>query len=84
MMSAVTIEQLNVLGNQLGIEVYSDPENKDPVSISKAAIAHAKSNGFNLVIIDTAGRLAIDELMMNEISNIKKAINPLQIIFLVD
>ena len=78
------IEQLNVLGNQLGIEVYSDPENKDPVSISKAAIAHAKSNGFNLVIIDTAGRLAIDELMMNEISNIKKAINPQEILFVVD
>jgi signal recognition particle subunit SRP54 len=78
------IEQLNVLGNQLGIEVYSDPENKDPVSISKGAIAHAKSNGFNLVIIDTAGRLAIDELMMNEISNIKKAINPQEILFVVD
>lgn len=78
------IEQLNVLGNQLGIEVFSDLENKDPVSISKAAIAHAKSNGFNLVIIDTAGRLAIDELMMNEISNIKKAINPQEILFVVD
>ena len=78
------IEQLNVLGDQLGIEVYSDPENKDPVSISKAAVAHAKSNGFNLVIIDTAGRLAIDELMMNEISNIKKAINPQEILFVVD
>ena len=78
------IEQLNVLGDQLGIEVYSDPENKDPVSISKAALAHAKSNGFNLVIIDTAGRLAIDELMMNEISNIKKAIKPQEILFVVD
>ena len=78
------IEQLNILGDQLGIEVYSDPENKDPVSISKAAIAHAKSNGFNLVIIDTAGRLAIDELMMNEISEIKKAINPQEILFVVD
>ena len=78
------IEQLNVLGVQLGIEVYSDPENKDPVSISKAAIAHAKSNGFNVVIIDTAGRLAIDELMMNEISDIKKAIKPQEILFVVD
>ena len=78
------IEQLNVLGDQLGVEIYSDPENKDPVSISKAAIAHAKSNGFNLVIIDTAGRLAIDELMMNEISDIKKAINPQEILFVVD
>ena len=78
------IEQLNVLGDQLGVEVYSDPENKDPVSISKAAIAHAKSNGFNLVIIDTAGRLAIDELMMNEISDIKKSIKPDEILFVVD
>ncbi|MDB4134359.1 signal recognition particle protein [Flavobacteriaceae bacterium] len=78
------IEQLNVLGDQLGIEVFSDPENKDPVSISIAAIAHAKSNGFNIVIIDTAGRLAIDELMMNEISDIKKAINPQEILFVVD
>ena len=78
------IEQLNVLGVQLGIEVYSDPENKDPVSISKAAIAHAKSNGFNIVIIDTAGRLAIDELMMNEISDIKKEIKPQEILFVVD
>ena len=78
------IEQLNVLGEQLGIEVFSDPENKDPVSISKAAIVHAKSNGFNLVIIDTAGRLAIDELMMNEISDIKKAISPQEILFVVD
>ncbi len=78
------VEQLNVLGDQLGVEVYSDPENKDPVSISKAAIAHAKSNGFNLVIIDTAGRLAIDELMMNEISDIKKSIKPDEILFVVD
>jgi signal recognition particle subunit SRP54 len=66
------IEQLQVLGDQLGIDVYSDKENKDPVSISQAAIVHAKSNGHNLIIIDTAGRLAIDELMMKEISNIKK------------
>ncbi len=78
------IEQLNVLGDQLGVQVFSDPENKDPVSISKAAITYAKSNGFNLVIIDTAGRLAIDELMMNEISDIKKAINPQEILFVVD
>lgn len=70
------IEQLHVLGKQLDIDVYSDSENKDPVSISKAAIAHAKSNGHNLIIIDTAGRLAIDELMMNEISNIKSNQSP--------
>ena len=78
------IEQLHVLGKQLDIDVYSDSENKDPVSISKAAIAHAKSNGHNLIIIDPAGRLAIDELMMNEISNIKKAINPHEVLFVVD
>ena len=78
------IEQLLVLGKQLDIDVYSDSVNKDPVSISKAAIAHAKSNGHNLIIIDTAGRLAIDELMMNEISNIKKAINPHEVLFVVD
>ena len=78
------IEQLHVLGKQLDIDVYSDSVNKDPVSISKAAIAHAKSNGHNLIIIDTAGRLAIDELMMNEISNIKKAINPHEVLFVVD
>ena len=78
------IEQLHVLGKQLDIDVYSDSDNKDPVSISKAAIAHAKSNGHNLIIIDTAGRLAIDELMMNEISNIKKAINPHEVLFVVD
>ena len=72
------------MGKQLDIDVYSDSENKDPVSISKAAIAHAKSNGHNLIIIDTAGRLAIDELMMNEISNIKKAINPHEVLFVVD
>ena len=78
------IEQLQVLGDQLGIDVYSDKENKDPVSISQAAIVHAKSNGHNLIIIDTAGRLAIDELMMKEISNIKKAVKPQEILFVVD
>ena len=78
------IEQLHVLGDQLKIDVYSDSENKDPVSISNAALKHAKSNGNNIVIIDTAGRLAVDELMMNEISNIKKAINPQEILFVVD
>jgi len=78
------IEQLHILGDQLKIDVYSDSENKDPVSISNAALKHAKSNGNNIVIIDTAGRLAVDELMMNEISNIKKAINPQEILFVVD
>ena len=82
--SPAAIDQLHVLGDQLGIEVYSNKEEKNPVKIAQAAIVHAKSNGHNLIIIDTAGRLAIDELMMNEISNIKKAINPQEILFVVD
>ena len=78
------IEQLHVLGKDLDVEVYSEDENKDPVSIAKAGIKHAKSKGFNLVIVDTAGRLAIDEFMMTEISNIKKAIKPQEVLFVVD
>jgi len=78
------IEQLHVLGKDLDIEVYSEQKNKDPVSIAKAGIKHAKSKGFNLVIVDTAGRLAIDEFMMTEISNIKKAIKPQEVLFVVD
>jgi len=78
------IEQLHVLGKDLDVEVYSEEENKDPVSIAKAGIKHAKSKGFNLVIVDTAGRLAIDEFMMTEISNIKKAIKPQEVLFVVD
>ncbi len=78
------IEQLHVLGKDLDVEVYSEEENKDPVSNAKAGIKHAKSKGFNLVIVDTAGRLAIDEFMMTEISNIKKAIKPQEVLFVVD
>ena len=78
------IEQLHVLGKDLDIEVYSEQDNKDPVAIAKAGIKHAKSKGFNLVIVDTAGRLAIDEFMMTEISNIKKAIKPQEVLFVVD
>ena len=78
------IEQLHVLGKDLDIEVYSEEENKDPVAIAKAGVRHGKSKGHNLIIIDTAGRLAIDEEMMNEISNIKKAIKPSEILFVVD
>ena len=78
------IEQLHVLGKDLDVEVYSEDENKDPVSIAKAGIKYAKSKGFNLVIVDTAGRLAIDEFMMTEISNIKKAIKPQEVLFVVD
>lgn len=78
------IDQLETLGKQLGIEVYSERENKDPVAIAKNAIAHAKQNGFTAVIIDTAGRLAVDEEMMDEITRIKKAINPQETLFVVD
>ncbi len=78
------IEQLHVLGKDLDIDVYSEEENKDPVAIAKAGIKHGKSKGYNLIIIDTAGRLAVDEKMMDEISNIKKAIKPSEILFVVD
>lgn len=78
------INQLQVVGEQIGVEVFSDEGNQDPVAISKAAIAYAKQNGHNVVIIDTAGRLAVDEAMMNEISNIHKAIQPQETLFVVD
>lgn len=78
------IEQLKVLGEQLGIPVYSDQESKNPVKIAEAAIKHAKLYGHDVVIVDTAGRLAVDEMMMNEIAAIKKAINPQEILFVVD
>ena len=70
------IDQLKVLGEQIGVEVYSEIENKNPVQIAQNAIAYAKTKGYNTVIVDTAGRLAIDEEMMNEIERVKKAINP--------
>jgi signal recognition particle subunit SRP54 len=78
------IEQLNVLGEQINIPVYSEPENKDAVEIAKNAIKDAKSKNRNIVIIDTAGRLAIDEAMMTEVANIKSAVNPQEILFVVD
>ncbi len=78
------IDQLHVLGEALAIEVYSERENKNPVSISSNAIAYARSNGFNVVIIDTAGRLAVDEQMMTEIADVKNAINPTETLFVVD
>ena len=78
------IEQLHVLGKDLDIDVYSEEDNKDPVAIAKAGVKHGKSKGYNLIIIDTAGRLAVDEKMMDEISNIKKAIKPSEILFVVD
>ena len=78
------IEQLKVLGEQLSIPIYTEEGNMEPVKIAKAAIQHAKNNGFDLVIVDTAGRLAVDEQMMNEISAVKKAIDPDEILFVVD
>jgi signal recognition particle subunit SRP54 len=78
------IDQLHVLGEQLGIEVYSNREEKDPVKIAQAAVQHAKSKGFNVVIIDTAGRLAVDEKMMSEIADVKEAIKPTETLFVVD
>src|SRR5690606_24387564 len=78
------MEQLRVLGEQIGVEVHIEPENKDAVSIAKAAVAGAKSQNKNVVIIDTAGRLAIDEQMMTEVADIKNAVNPQEILFVVD
>jgi signal recognition particle subunit SRP54 len=78
------INQLHVVGDQIGVEVYSEPENKNPVDISLKAIAYAKANGFNVVIVDTAGRLAVDEEMMTEIANVHKAIQPQETLFVVD
>ncbi|HIP26795.1 MAG TPA: signal recognition particle protein [Flavobacteriaceae bacterium] len=78
------INQLQVVGEQIGVEVYAEPENKNPVDIAKNAVKHAKANGKNVVIIDTAGRLAVDTEMMDEISNIHKAINPQETLFVVD
>lgn len=78
------IDQLKVLGEQIGVDVYAEPENKNPVEISKNAIKHAKTNGKSVVIIDTAGRLAVDEAMMDEISKIKDAIQPSETLFVVD
>ena len=78
------IEQLKVLGGQIGVEVYSEPESKDPVAIAQNAIREARSKNKNVVIIDTAGRLAVDEAMMNEVAAIKKAVTPGEILFVVD
>ena len=78
------INQLHVVGGQIGVEVYSEPENKNAVQIALNAIQHAKSNGFNVVIVDTAGRLAIDEEMMYEIANVHAAIKPQETLFVVD
>ena len=78
------IDQLHVVGEQVGVEVFSDKGNNNPVDIAQNAIKHAKSNGHNVVIVDTAGRLAVDEQMMEEIEAVKKAINPSETLFVVD
>jgi signal recognition particle subunit SRP54 len=78
------IDQLKVLGEQVGVEVYAEPENKDAVKIAQAAIEHAKKNNHKVVIVDTAGRLAVDEAMMNEITKLKEALNPSETLFVVD
>src|ERR1700712_1740962 len=78
------IEQLKVLGEQIGVDVYNEPDNKDAVSIAQNAIKEARTKNKNVIIIDTAGRLAVDEVMMTEVANIKSAVNPQEILFVVD
>jgi signal recognition particle subunit SRP54 len=78
------VDQLQVLGGQINVDVYAEPENKNPVAIAQAAIKEAKAKNKNVVIIDTAGRLAVDEAMMTEVANIKAAVNPTEILFVVD
>lgn len=78
------IDQLKVLGEQVGVEVFAEPENKDAVKIASAALDHAKKNNHRIVIVDTAGRLAVDEEMMNEISRLKEFLKPAETLFVVD
>lgn len=78
------IDQLKVLGEQIGVEVYAEPENKNAVQIANNAIAYAKKTGKKTVVVDTAGRLAVDEQMMKEIEELKKALNPSETLFVVD
>jgi signal recognition particle subunit SRP54 len=78
------INQIKVLGEQIGVEVFADEENKNPVAIAQAAITHGKASGKNVIIIDTAGRLAIDEQMMQEIAAVKQAVQPQETLFVVD
>ena len=82
--SPAAIEQLHVLGKQIGVEVFSDEKSKSPLNIAKKAIKHAKKSGIKSVIVDTAGRLAIDEKMMKEIESLKKNLNPSETLFVVD
>ena len=78
------IEQLKVLGEQIGVPVYTEEDNKDPVKIVRRAVREAKNSGIDLLVIDTAGRLAIDQQMMDEIASIKEAVSPHEILFVVD
>lgn len=78
------IDQLKVLGEQIGVEVYAEPENKNALQIASNAIAYAKKTGKKTVVVDTAGRLAVDEQMMKEIEELKKALNPSETLFVVD
>jgi signal recognition particle subunit SRP54 len=78
------IDQLKVLGSQIGVDVYAEPENKNAIEIAKNALHYAKANNKKILIVDTAGRLAVDEEMMKEAENIKKALNPQEVLFVVD
>ena len=78
------VDQLKVLGGQIGVDVYAEPDNKDPRKIAENALQYAKSNNKNVVIVDTAGRLAIDEAMMNEVAGLKAFLQPQEILFVVD
>jgi signal recognition particle subunit SRP54 len=78
------VDQLKVLGGQIGVDVYAEPENKDPRQIAENALKHAKTSNKNVVIVDTAGRLAIDEVLMNEVAGLKSALKPQEILFVVD
>jgi signal recognition particle subunit SRP54 len=78
------IEQLKVLGEQIGVDVYSEPENKNAIAIAENAVKESRSRNKNVLIIDTAGRLAVDEVMMKEVSDIKQSVKPAEILFVVD
>ena len=84
LVTKAAIDQLKVLGGQIGVDVYAEPENKDPRSIAENALKHAKTTNKNVIIIDTAGRLAVDEVMMNEVAGLKAALQPQEILFVVD
>ena len=77
-------DQLEVLGSQIGVEVFNQPDSDDPVGIANAAVSHAEKNGHQVVIVDTAGRLAVDEVLMDEISAIHKSVSPSETLFVVD